>query len=437
MTEATEAAPQGEAGASPAPRVSRARRGLPTARTILLLLLAGLTALRVAHLAAPFFARGWENWSFYDFRLWRAGLDQYEKSGRLYDTDQPGYFLPGSRSLYKYPPTFAALMKPFTHLPQSVAARSFLILNALCLAGFLAALFASLRVRAWKACLLSLLLLHWQPVWEVLSDLQMELIILALLALSLFLEERRKDGMAGSPLGAAGAFKVYPWLLLSYFAARRQGRALLFGGAGALAALALACLAFPARLSIEFFTRILPRLGGTSLSYDNVSGLAVISRLCLQLRGGVPSAETLDEATLETFPSPGLRPLALVLFLLAAFALLFWTVRALRRPHTFASALSLSTCLLLALIPTSWLSYQALLALPLLVAAAAVSADGRSRGSWILLGSAILFGGAINSYDRSYSSFPAALSLLRSSIPFILWTLHLRLMRLRPASGII
>jgi hypothetical protein len=69
------------------------------------ILYAGLTLLgffsisAAVRRSAPFFAPNWDRVSFYDFRLWRDGIETLAHTGRLYDTDTPGYFLPGSHSL--------------------------------------------------------------------------------------------------------------------------------------------------------------------------------------------------------------------------------------------------------------------------------------------------------------------------------------------------
>jgi hypothetical protein len=412
-----------------------------------LALLTALSAARVAGLARPFFAPGWENWSFYDFRLWRAGLEQYQQTGRLYETEQPGYFEPGSHSLYKYPPTFAAVMRPFASLPQRVVGRLFL------LAGFLAALLAALRPSRRIGWGLALVLVNWQPIWECLSDLQMELIELLCLGLTLLWMRRRRPFAAGVPIGVAGAFKVYPWLLGIDFLVRRRWRAVLGAVAGALGALLLAALVLSPRLSFEFFFRILPRLGGTSLSYDNVSLLALIGRLVLQLRSGLPDTNALDALTLEKAAVPGVRAASLVLFAVVSAALIGVTWRVFRRagpvsrstgpdarraggpgeladdPEQAPSRLGVMVCLLLIVIPTSWLSYQTLLALPVLAAIATSPAPRDDPRNLVLLALAAGIGIAVNSYAAAYSRYTGILSLLRSLIPFLLLAQQLRLVR--------
>ncbi len=404
---------------------------------IIVFALLALTLVRAVDLSRPFFTRGWDVAAFYDFRIWRLGIETFQKTGTLYDTDKPGYYQPGSRSLYKYPPTFAALLRPFAGKPQALAGRVFLAGNFVLLAVFLIAVLRALRPGWERGMILGILLINWQGVWESLSDLQMEPILLAMLGLSFLGLRRGRALAAGAPIGVAGAFKVYPWVLGLDFVVRKKWRALLGVAAGAAAALAAACLALPPRLSTEFFFRILPRIGGTSLSYENVSAAAVFGRLAMQLRGALPGAATLDDLVLEQGPA-ATRAVAVALWLALAVVLGVVAVRALRRARLVPAALKgpielcLLVCLLMLLIPTSWLSYQALLALPLLAAAGLAPGFSDDRALWVVLGIVILIGAGWNSYHKFYADFPGTVSFLRSFLPLGLFWVLLRILRRWP-----
>jgi hypothetical protein len=393
------------------------------------------TGVRIASLVRPWVAPGWESIAFYDFRLWRSGVAQFEETGVLYDTEQPGYFLPGSHSRYKYPPTYAALLKLVSSLPQRVVGRAFFVGNVLLLAALLAMMLWALRPGAWRAVLMILLFLHWQPFFENFGDLQMEPILLFCFGVSLLGRRGARELGSGIPLGVAGAFKVYPWILLLEFAVRRRWRVLVGGALGAIGTLGLAALIVPLRLSAQFFFGVLPRIGGTSLSYENVSLLATLGRWGLQLGGGLPGAEVLDGMVLETAGATAAMRMAQILTVLSASVLLFLTVRAARRaraaPVTIreTALLSMSICLLLLFIPTSWLSYQVLLALPLLAAVALAPAWRADRRTWLVLSFAVAWGVIFNSYGRFFESYPGTPSLLRALVPAAIWGAHLRILR--------
>lgn len=343
---------------------------------ILLGLCVCLTVARVMSLARPFHAPGWERVAFYDFRLWRAGVERYERTEQLYDTDRPGYFLAGSHALYKYPPTFAAILKLFSGEPQHKVGRIFLITNLLLLVSALGIILAALRPVPIKSAIMALVFVHWLPTWELLHDLRMEPLILLLLSLSFLWLYRDKEWRAGVPIGVAGAFMVYPWAVLGYFALRWRWRLLLAALAGALATLAAAALILPVQLTVRFFTEILPHVGGTSLAYENLSLLAQFGRFGLLVTGNMPTAFDLDGMHPETHSTSRMLYAHLIALALLIIALLFLgrlvlrtfrITRQLPLERWGPVALAAMICLVTLLIPTSWLSYQIMLILPLLV----------------------------------------------------------------------
>jgi hypothetical protein len=407
---------------------------------VVLALLLLLTGIRVASLLRPHFAPGWDVYSFYDFRLMRANVEDFVHTGQLYDTSDPAALLPGSGSSFKYPPTFAAILRPFVGRPQAAVGRAFLFAYLALLAGALVALLFALRPAGWRGAMLAILFLNWQPLWESMADLQLEILSLFFLALFLARVRRGRSVLGSVPLGVAGAFKLYPWLLLVYYALRRRWKVLVGAAIGAALALGFGCLLLPPRLTVQFFFSVLPHLGGTSLSYENLSGLATFSRAVMEMGGALPSPEKLDALVLEQGVRWSIRFPAQVLALLLAGVLLFYTVRAWRRGRSLPAAvrepagLALSVCLLLMLIPTSWLSYQTLLAIPLLTAAGLLPMDWSHRRAWLWWGAAAAIGSTINSYTHFYDRNPALCSLLRCLIPLFLWLALTRLLRTATAT---
>jgi hypothetical protein len=267
----------------------------------------------------------------------------------------------------------------------------------------------------------------WKPIRECLADLQMETIILFCLSLSALLLARSRTG-AGAAIGVAGAFKVYPWLVAGPFLLARWWRIVAGVVIGSLVALALSAISLPARHSIEFFFQILPRLGGISLSYENFSLLATLGRILLWARGDLPPAEALDSMYLEQLQSP--RVLAWLLFLgmLGALALLGWKRRSywsdLESGRKATALLALGACATVALIPTSWLSYQSLLVLPALVCVARVLPGDIL--SMILLGTSLAAGVLLWGYDDSFARHPGPFAAARTIIPYALAVVVLR-----------
>jgi hypothetical protein len=413
------------------------RPGRPRWLNLAMAVAVAFTVIRALSLSYAFWKPGWERETFYDFRLWRAGVERYIATGQLYDTDTPGYFEPGSHSLYKYPPTFAAILKPFAGQPMVPVGRGFLIAHLLILAAAATMLVRALGARSRLALLMVLLFVNWMPIWETLSDLRTETLVLLCLATTVFLRRQQRTWLAGIPIGVAGAFMVHPWLLLGYYGLRRQWLVVLGGLAGAVATLGLAALDLPPRLTVQFFTQILPRIGGTSLSYENLSVMANAGRLVMAVGGDPVSAQALDALALEVHRTPAMlwaHILALAL-LAAAIALLCWlSARALCAAAAAAVSardiecmgLGLSVCILLLVIPTSWLHYQILLALPLLMAVA--YAPGRRPVRALLCGAAVI-GGSIYGYSPHFYELPEISAALRSLLPLLLVSAQILILR--------
>ncbi|MEZ4654547.1 MAG: hypothetical protein R3E12_13420 [Candidatus Eisenbacteria bacterium] len=148
-----------------------------TAYRLLLLVLGAVAAISAFQMGSPFFARQLprEAPKFYDFRLWHGSLVRYEKLQTLYTTNQKGYFLAGSRVGYKYPPTYASLIRPFMGKPIPVIERYFLIANLIAILAAGAGLMVALGLRGDRLLLaIPVFVLLWRPTWKLFFDLQME-----------------------------------------------------------------------------------------------------------------------------------------------------------------------------------------------------------------------------------------------------------------------
>lgn len=382
------------------------------------------TLLNLVNLLPAYFSARTARTAFYDFRLWRSAVERYAETGTLYDLETPGYFDPGSHSLYKYPPLFATLLMPFAGVPQRVVGPVFFSFYLVVLGAAFALLIAALRPGPWKAAWMGLALINWQPIWETMSDLQMEMLILALVAACGLALGRGRRALAGLPLGVAGALKVYPWALLVFLAARARWRALAGAAAGAILALALTLLAFPAELSRQFFFDILPKLGGTSLSYENLSLLGFFGRILAEVASGTSGAAAFDTLVLERLQPGWVVPAAYAAWIIAGGAAVYLFARRMRRwqregvPGTDIVGLAGAVCLLLLFIPSSWISYQALLALPVLVLLARSDerALWRRPAAYLALAPGLL----LNGYGRIFAAMPAVVSLVRAAVPVLL-----------------
>ncbi len=375
--------------------------------------------------------------TFYDFRIFRSQVTRLQQTGVLYETERSDFFQPSS-PVYKFPPTYAAMLTALRGLNREQATRVAICFNFAILAATLVILLLNLRPPGWLAALIALAFVNWRPFWESLSGLQLEPLILLLLTLS-FLALRRGPGLlAGVPIGIAAALKVYPAALLLYFALRRQGRVVIGILLGGCAAMALSALVLDPKYWVEFCVRILPHLGGTTLCDANLGALGAFGRLAILIVAGPARLHdsTSDIRTLLSGVNiPGVLPLAHALFAFVAMALIIGSMLALRASAARAGrrrdglGLALAICLLVFLMPTSWSDYQSVLILPLIAILAAIARPPRAPGIWAPALLALLIGVLLDANGSFYTQHHAIASLPRLLMPLLLWLAALLALR--------
>jgi hypothetical protein len=125
------------------------------------------------------------------------------------------------------PPLVLALLRPFALLPVAVGAAVWAFLKAGCVVLAAWLVFGAIG-RADRALPFGVGLMAVAfGARPIVSDMQhgnINIFILALLAATLYLWAERRDGWAGTALGAAIAMKVTPGLVALYFLYRRQWR---------------------------------------------------------------------------------------------------------------------------------------------------------------------------------------------------------------------
>jgi hypothetical protein len=403
---------------------------------VLLALLLILSGLHLYHRARPFVnPRPREAHSFYDSHLFLRQAEHFQKTGELYSTDARDYFLPGS-AVYKFPPTYMAILKPLAGLPPKKAVRILLYANMALLVIAFGLMLVALKPNWHRALLLLLVFLNWQPIWETLAGPQLEPTILLLLTVALLCICRGKPAWAGCAVGVAAVFKIYPVSLAVYFALRRQWRPLVGGLIGGLATLAVVSISIPPRHAIEYFTAILPRLGGTALVYENFSALGNLGRLALLATTGPQEAGEIAGQWRAIMEAPGLetvRVLALIAFVALCVAILWASVRTARsvtNPALLGPAgFALAICLMIFLMPTSWPDYQTVLLLPLLAAIAMAPAPRQQPLTWVWLALAVIPGIVFRTEGTFYEAHRWMISLARSTTPLFVWAALMTVLR--------
>ena len=149
-------------------------------------------------------------------------------------------------------PAFLLCFEPLTRFPPAIA---FWIWTSMNLVALAAAIYLLLVRRpgldASRAWLLGALILAFYPVGWNLSWAQSQVIVLALMVLAMRAIEDEREGAAGLIVALAGLLRAIPFLLLGYFALRREWRALKFAIVGTIAGalIPVVILGFPRCLS--------------------------------------------------------------------------------------------------------------------------------------------------------------------------------------------
>ncbi len=374
--------------------------------------------------------------SYQDVRLFLENVEAWKTKGRLYNLDEQDFFNPSS-GVYKYPPTYAAMLRPLTSpaLTGQEPIYLLLALNAVILAAGLGVILALFRPGRERLLLVALVFLNWQPFQESMGGPQVEPLMMLILALGLVAMKERRAFLAGAAVGVAGALKVYPFGLGAYFALRRDWKAMLGVAAGAVFALGAASIVLDPHLTVQYFTQILPKLGGTSLGWENISLPGNIGRLILLLGQGWARMNRLASYPYGTVEGCGMRGARAALIaseVVFGLGLIGLTVLRLRGcalgARTSLAVFGASLCLLLLLMPTSWPDYQTMLILPAATGLLLAPSFRRDPPCWILLIAAVL-AEAISMNAHFFDYREPWVPLVRAWVPLALWAALMRVSR--------
>ncbi|MCK4304138.1 MAG: DUF2029 domain-containing protein [Candidatus Eisenbacteria sp.] len=365
--------------------------------------------------------------AFRDFRIFCQYAAEESETGRLYRTDIHSFHLPGSQ-FFKFPPVVPAALKPFVGLPRKTIIRIFLVATSIILlAGFLT-LVRETRAGPLRALLMSLVFLNWQPTWDSVAGLTVESFLGLMLVLTFVWLWRGHLWLAGVPLGIAAATKVYPVLFLAIFVYFRRWRVLLGAAISAIALLLAAGLVLDHRYTIEYFTQVLPTLGGTALQTDNVSALANLGRAGAYLQlGGEEFRKWVLQSYLEVDELVSVRPMVWLAYIALAIILVLTALRhvpfsrAKRTLRGEGNALCLTVCFVLLMIPSSWYGYQNLLLFPLLVLFGNLPGSWKQWHLWIWPALTVAIGATLFGGGRLYEEYPVLHSAVRSLLPILIW----------------
>lgn len=315
-----------------------------------------------------------------DFLVIRAAAAALLRGDRLYDLRRIEGELFGAS--YHLPPFAAVVAAPFALLDEDTALTLWRVLALAAHFGALALLLRVLGIRR-SSPLAAGAFVVWAFSWPTRATViqgQWDAFFLLALAAAWWAERWRRGALAGLLLALAGSVKPFPLLALGYFGTRRRWSAVLGAVVGLALLFGLAFVLAGPPSTTTFLERVAPRLGATTAYAENQSLAGFLARWVEPDMRPVPT-----EA-----PVVYLLSRALFVGLLVPLGLL-----GLRTPlGRYGPELHYAAWVAAAPIgiPASWLDYQELLLLPLLMLAAAWWSGRGPRPSWI---QGCLFGAAL------------------------------------------
>ena len=293
---------------------------------------------------------------------WRHGLDIYEDLGLAaarylkLDVDMREQY---AVEVNAHPPAAVLVAMPVALLGNySLAVLAWNLLSLVLGAAALAIIDRELRLaQCWPALLaLVPLALFFDPLLLQVHFAQLNLLLLFLVVGAWAAARRRQDALAGAFLGTAAAVKLYPSLLILYFALQRRWRLAAAALLAALAWLAATLLVFGVEAHLDYVFKVLPRVQEWRSGWGNLSLLGWWARLFDPGTKGGPVIPLLSAPTLARAGA-----FASVAILIVAASWIAWRARTLRQ-RELSLALFIVTMLLAS--PTSWEHYFILLILP-------------------------------------------------------------------------
>lgn len=214
----------------------------------------------------------------------------------------------------------------------------------------------SLRLGSIPFYLLAIAFLTFQPSLDTLYGAQHEFVILALFTLAYWglLGGRKGQWIAGASIAVTALVKIYPALLLVYFALRRYWSAAISFVAMAAALSLISIVLAGWEISRQFWFDIFPSLSGGTASLENQSFFGFFARLFV-------NGAKVNPALTTPIPVASLMAnIATIIALALSFAGL-WRVSSVR----FAFPILIPLMLLIS--PNAWIHYETLLLLPLAI----------------------------------------------------------------------
>ncbi|NQS96857.1 MAG: DUF2029 domain-containing protein [candidate division Zixibacteria bacterium] len=162
-----------------------------------------------------------------------------------------------------YPPFWYLMMWLLTGFRWEIAFYIWVLINQVILIFTFYFLFKyfSIKLYSVESVLVLFIFLNFYPLFYTLMEGQVNILLLFLVAWSLWLFKRRVDWAAGLLLGLAVGIKIVPAFLLFYFLWKRNWQVVIFGVIGFFATLIISAAGAGSEIVLSYFTQQLPKYG--------------------------------------------------------------------------------------------------------------------------------------------------------------------------------
>ncbi len=352
-----------------------------------LLIASGVGLLVIIGLASLF--DPWLGRSGPDFWILFKGAREWFRGGSMYNI--PGIIENHFGHSFKVPPFYGMLFLPFVEQDGLMILFWHRIMNMVLLAGVLYTLLRGFMLPLYSAVGAGVVMaFSMRPVADTVAYGQIDIMLLLLLALALVASQREHDGLAGAAIALATLFKLYPALLLAFFVAKRQWRALIGFAVAMLICNGIAIAVVGWELHATYVFEVIPLIRGGTSWVENQTVNGFVSRLFA------------PDITATIFHHPVASAITYLTFGITVLGATWLSLRpADRTSPRYALQFSLFVILLVLVVPAAWMHYETVTILAFVAVLVYTSELGLPRWAAALTGAAY----ALIAYGNQWSYY--------------------------------
>ena len=210
-----------------------------------------------------------------DSLIYDTGIS-YQKNAQAYGLQGVKYAMPNA-----YPPFVAFFMLPFALLPYNYARYSFFFISLLCNLLALPLLFSNRSKQRRKELILIGLFatLVFYPLYRSVNMGQINSLLFLFCVSALYFIHKNRAWPAGFLIAAASLIKIFPLVLIPFFALKRQYRIIVTTFVSMLLLIGVSAIFLDINLYVTFLSDVLPGMASAGGFYRSQGLLAFFLRL--------------------------------------------------------------------------------------------------------------------------------------------------------------